>query len=233
MGLLGTTFIQRPLEDSVSEAPFIVRGKIGMSYADWSKTEKVRRIYTFTELQGAEAIKGELKTSTLIFRELGGEKDGVGLEIPGTAKFRSGEEVVVFLDKAEKSEFYNIRGLMMGKLNLSRDADGNEVLEGPAVAYDRSWTMEKLKRVIAEQKSGITPLQQVPASQRNDRIVSDDEISGHANPTETGTPAPQNSENSPDARDEDSSRKNYGIGIGLIAAFFAVRFLRKARQKRS
>ena len=74
-----------------------------MSYPEWGKDSRgTKRIYTFTELQTSEVFKGNASSPSMVIREMGGEKDGVGLNIPGTSRYDRGEDVVVFLrDKNE------------------------------------------------------------------------------------------------------------------------------------
>lgn len=67
-----TSFAPQAFSTTVQQAPVIIRGKIGMTYTDWGEDESgTRRIYTYYELEVTEPIKGQLNSSTLVFRELG------------------------------------------------------------------------------------------------------------------------------------------------------------------
>jgi LPXTG-motif cell wall-anchored protein len=132
---LATTFVEQPFPDTVQEAPIIARGKIGMRYADWSVgTDGQKRIYTYTELRVDEVLKGRVSGQNLVMRELGGEKDGVGMQVAGSAEFERGEDVVVFLQNPNKDGTHTVQGMMMGKYNVRQDANGQEFIEGAGLS---------------------------------------------------------------------------------------------------
>jgi hypothetical protein len=94
-----TTFMERSFPDAVKDAPVVVRGRVGTSYANWvTGPDGTRRIFTFIELTVDEVLKGPSAAGkrSLTMRELGGEKDGVGMQVAGTAHFNQGEDTVVF-----------------------------------------------------------------------------------------------------------------------------------------
>lgn len=127
-----TTFYERPFPDAVKDAPIVLRAKVGMSYGHWVLgSDGSKRLYTYIEMQVDEVLKGGVKGPTLIVRELGGEKDGVGMQVPGTAQFKRGEDVVVFAnDHPDKDGAYDLRGMMMGKYNVTKNEEGQEILTG-------------------------------------------------------------------------------------------------------
>lgn len=130
-----TSFFERPFPESVKEAPVIVRGRVGAKKADWVLgSDGSKRIYTFWELRIDELIKGDTSSKTsLLMRELGGEKDGVGMQVAGTADFSRGEDVVVFLGLQNDDGSHDLRGMMMSKFTIRRRDDGREILEGAAL----------------------------------------------------------------------------------------------------
>ena len=166
-----TSFYERPFSEAVEDAPVVVRGKIGPSTTKWSMgIDGTKRIYTYTELQIDEVFKGDVKGHTLTMRELGGEKDGVGMQVSGTAQFNPGEDTVVFLDQshideggsAPKDEYYDVRGMMMGKFNVVRPDNGKEYLVGAGITAtdhpvlrsqnaDGRWTIGALRELIQTQ----------------------------------------------------------------------------------
>jgi hypothetical protein len=77
--------------------------------------------------------KGNLSNHSIQVREIGGEVDQTGLQIAGAARFSSGEEVVLFLSGPNSDQSYSINGMMMGKYNIDRDANGTEILSGAGV----------------------------------------------------------------------------------------------------
>ena len=170
-----TSFVEQPFPDTVKEAPVLVRGKVGTSYTNWAVgIDGTKRIYTFIDLQLTEALKGPQLGSSVIMRQIGGEKDGIGLEVAGTAHFEKGEDVVVMLGKANEDGSRDVYGLMMGKYNVDRAEDGRECLRGAglsatappangaprqmihhdeAPSHDASckWTLDALKNLIQNQ----------------------------------------------------------------------------------
>lgn len=205
---LATSFVDRPFPDTVQEASTIVRGKVGASYADFGKaTDGSKRIYTYYELQLEEVVKGKASGNSLVMRELGGEKDGVGMHIPGASQFSRGEDVVVMLGDRNADGSYDIRGLMMGKYNIERDSSGKEVLVGPGIsggghAHEEGasendqghsgpvsgpgskWTLESLRQLVRSQ--GGAPEGQV--SQQNPSVAASPQAGG-ATPQTPASPA--------------------------------------------
>ena len=136
--MLATTFFQRPFEEVVDETELIVKGRVGDSVVNWGDTADVgRKIFTYTKIESVEVIRGDVRDSTIQIRELGGEKDGLGMKISGTAEFSLGEEVVVFLHpKLNSDGSYAVKGMMLSKLVVTKGVGGEEILEGPALAND-------------------------------------------------------------------------------------------------
>ena len=185
----------------------VVRGKIGPSTTKWSMgIDGSKRIYTYIELQIDEVFKGDVKGHTLTMRELGGEKDGVGMQVSGTAQFNLGEDTVVFLDQAQidqggsapKDEYYDVRGMMMGKFNVvrpdeSKDGsknDGKEILFGAGITAtdhpilrnqngDGRWTIGALRELIQTQMAN------------HEKLLTEGKQTGDASssPLPTKTPA--------------------------------------------
>lgn len=179
-----TTFYERPFPDAVKDAPIVLRAKVGMSYGHWVHgNDGSKRLYTYYEMQVDEVLKGSAKGPTIIVREVGGEKDGVGMQVPGSAQFKRGEDVVVFAnDERDKDGAYDLRGMMMGKYNVSKNEAGEEILTGAGLMGETNpalrghdhvihpehfaegnghgdtsapkWTLEKLRDLIKNQAAG-------------------------------------------------------------------------------
>jgi hypothetical protein len=156
-----TSFIERPFPDTVQEAPVIVRGTVGASTTDWGKEgDGGRRIFTYWDLRITEVLKGAAgqKGELIKIREMGGEKDGMGMQVAGTASFVAAEEVVVFLSEKNAENSHDVWGMMMGKLNVNTDQDGHEFLTGAAITGEHgdyphasAWTIGSLRKLIAAQ----------------------------------------------------------------------------------
>ncbi len=193
-----TSFAQRPFPVAVEDAPNIVRGRVGTSYSDWGKLDdSSRRIFTFFELQVDEVMKAAPGSNlqgkhSLTMRELGGEKDGVGMEVPGNAHFERGEDVVIFLGMPNVDGSYDIRGMMMGKYSVKQDSDGKEYLAGPGLALNPSddhdheekrgqddtppaskWTLDALRHLIATQaEHASSEAQKTPKPQQVSQLTA-------------------------------------------------------------
>lgn len=126
-----TSFSERPFEESINEASVIVRGQVGMSYAEKSKIDS--QIYTYVQLEVTEVFRGEVPSRHIVIREYGGTADGVSMQVSGSAPFVRGEDVVVLLSSQARDESYPLQGLMMGKLKIKHDPKWGEVLDGPAL----------------------------------------------------------------------------------------------------
>lgn len=168
-----TSFIERPFPDRVYSAPVIVHGVIGKTWADWANSEDgTRRIYTFYEFDVKETIKGGELPRLITLRELGGEKDGVGMRVEGSAEFVADEDVILFLNHINKDGTFDIWGMMMGKFTLQKGeqgAQGNEYITGmgaEVAAGQRKWTLDSLRKLVKSQAPDVTSSAlQSPASQ--------------------------------------------------------------------
>lgn len=134
---LATSFYEQPFPDTVRNASQIVRGKIGKSEIQWATLpDGSKHLFTYYDVEVTEGLKGKPKAGTPIrIRELGGDKDGVSLQVSGTAHFGAGEEVVVMLGEGGETgdRAYPVMGMMMGKFNIEKGPDGKEYLRGPGV----------------------------------------------------------------------------------------------------
>ena len=125
-----SSFVERPFPEIVREADQIVRGKVGKKIArEAMGLDGHRRIYTYYEFEISEAFKGTLKDNDSVsIRELGGEVDGRGMNVPGSAFFDTGEDVVLTIGSKNPDGSYDLRGLATGKFTLDKDEDGKEFL---------------------------------------------------------------------------------------------------------
>ncbi|MBY0472408.1 hypothetical protein K2X30_14685 [bacterium] len=246
---LATTFMPVPFPTAVEEAPVIVRGRVGSSYANWGEgIDKTRRIYTFTEIQIAEVLKGKgapgLNGSSVIARELGGEKDGMGMQVAGVSEFKKGEDVVVTLANPNSDGSRDVRGMMMGKYNVVRDdTDGKEYLEGPGVMeltddhthadtapgkkLQRRWSINDLKDLIKTQAAA--PKQSDPnANSSPFPAVSSNPSSGSGNAHPAQDPASglqRNPDETPSESPWFAGGRAVTILISILLVLIVLRFL--------
>ncbi len=160
-----TTFVERPLQEAVGDAAVVVRGTAGKSTSNWGKTDEgTRNIYTYTELQVSEVLRGPGLTAptTIQVRSLGGEKDGIGMQVSGVASFNPGEETIVLLREKNSEGSYDVDGMMMGKFNLRTDEEGHEVVIGPGIPRSETgskWTFQAFRDLVASQPAPRSRIQ--------------------------------------------------------------------------
>jgi hypothetical protein len=249
-----TSFISQPFPDSVQDAPNIVHGKIGMSYADWGKgNDGTKRIYTYYELDVEESLKGTVQGPSVSMRELGGEKDGIGMQVPGASHFDRGEDVVVFLGEKNLEGSYDVWGLSMGKYDLQTDDSGQQILMGPGLSngggdhadhtdHDdvvhpgekpsdthaaSAWTLEKLRALIQSQSESKTR----PAIKRGSpSYLPNPSISSAAkSPAPTEAPALQNQEDPANGSSGLFAWSRIAIACLVLGAIFWFRRGRKPK----
>jgi len=81
-------------------------------------------IVTDVTLAVSSTLKGSVKESVVV-THLGGSVGEVGLNVPGAAAFKLGENVVVFLRRVPSGD-WNVTGMSQGIMKIS----GEEVLPG-------------------------------------------------------------------------------------------------------
>ena len=248
-----TSFVERPFPESVHDAPVIARGKIGMSYADWAiGSDGRKRIYTFWEFLPAESIKGELASSSrVMIRELGGEKDGVGLHISGTARFDRGEDVVVFLGPPNLDGTQDVHGMMMGKYDIEKDEQGNEYLVGAGVnglsddgdeARDprdkerqgdttpmKKWTLSALRNLVHSQAAAQSTQLGANPSPAKSPAIAGSTLSSQADSNTSRSAAPQ-LQPSTSGEETGSSRAPWIWSLGALGTIVCVSFLALRRK---
>ncbi|MGV3622548.1 MAG: hypothetical protein ACO1OB_17145 [Archangium sp.] len=124
LAVSATVIVHETFEQMTQHAPLIVRGRVLRNAAGWD--DQKRRIWTWTELAVTERLKGAV-SGTVLMKQPGGEVDGIGQAVEGTASFKEGEDVIVFLDRApdEKGTF-RVYGMSAGKIFITR-IDGKPV----------------------------------------------------------------------------------------------------------
>ncbi len=182
-----TTFAPRPFPTVVQDARYIARGTIGVSHSEMSTgSDGMKRIYTYYELQITEAVKGSFPSGTILIREMGGEKDGIAMQVAGASQFKAGEDALVFLGAPNLDASYDVRGLSTGKYSVEKGPNGQEVLTGGILALSeeidehghgsgaesgaqnapgnpRTVPLQRLREIVKEQS--LNPLPQPENSQ--------------------------------------------------------------------
>ena len=110
------------LEQMAARSPVIVRATVGSQESRWD--EGHRRIQTFTELLVTEVLKGDVPKS-LIVRAPGGVVGNLGADVAGAPRFKSGDDVVLFLEHpGDDPHGFVVTGLSAGKITLEKTALG-------------------------------------------------------------------------------------------------------------
>ena len=110
---LGTTFGPIPLAEQIRHTKYMVHGKI-FTDAWIEKDRKSQRPYTHWKLQVLDSASQEKLEGEVTFREAGGEMDGVGYHVAGSAHFLKGEDVLVILKDSDEPSFKDLVGLASG-----------------------------------------------------------------------------------------------------------------------
>ncbi len=101
------------VEDLARGADAVVRGRVASVTARWIGT----RIFTFAEVDAASVWSGSAPRRVTVITA-GGVSGRLGQRVDGAALFAQGEEVVVFLTRAEGGA-YRVAGLAQGKFAIA------------------------------------------------------------------------------------------------------------------
>jgi hypothetical protein len=126
-GAGATTLLHVEPSELARKSELVVRGTVGRIDSHW--TGDHRRIVTDVEIQVIEALKGA-PAKVVVVEQPGGEVGNLGQRVEGVARFASGEEVVVFLER-RGGERYLLSGMAQGKYRVERSSDGKAVFAVP------------------------------------------------------------------------------------------------------
>lgn len=145
------------LADMTKEADTIVQATVERQTVTWDDKRKL--IYTLTEVQVIDALKGEVKAKeTLIIRQIGGDLGDEAILVSGNAAMAPGEEVVLFLDTDERLPLHYVVGMAQGKFSVDRSEPEAKVarnLHG-LTFLDAQKKDSKLPRIAKEQPKPAT-----------------------------------------------------------------------------
>lgn len=141
------TFQPMSPEEFFSHVPIVVRAVAKKSEPKWGSDEKSsRKIYTYTEFEIIETLKGQIPSQKITVRELGGERDGVGLQVPGSAEFTPDQEFIVSLAPSAEEGVYRVFAMSQGVLSVENNA-GSLTVRG-LLTSQNPVSFEKTKEVI-------------------------------------------------------------------------------------
>jgi hypothetical protein len=117
VGTIGASTIESmSLARLAQTAPLIVRAKCAGNVARWDAGE----IWTFTALEVEDSWKGAA-SARLSIRMLGGSVGNITSTVSGVPRFRTGEDVIVFLEPTKLGDF-SIESWAQGTFRIHRDA---------------------------------------------------------------------------------------------------------------
>ena len=135
---LATVVIHETLEEMSANSQLALRGTVLESEARYGPNG--RSINTYTQLRVDEVLKGNFGGApTVTVRQPGGTVGDLTMEVPGTAKFTKGEEVVVFLEPVrDEPGMYITRALGAAKFSLPADPNKPVSQDLMGISFARS-----------------------------------------------------------------------------------------------
>jgi hypothetical protein len=104
----------RALGELGREAERIVQGRVVETRAAWSADRSM--IHTYVQVQVERTVKGRERRN-VVFRVMGGEIGDLGVVVPDAPRFRTGEDVLVLLDR-DDSGYLSVHGWSQGKIEI-------------------------------------------------------------------------------------------------------------------
>jgi hypothetical protein len=223
-----TSFFVPPFADFTRDAENIVRGRIHQPHAEIEiGSDGQRLIYTYAEVEVIEVLKGGITKPSIPIRKLGGTKDGITLEIPGSPDLDDESESVLFLGKEQENHFFEFKGLELGQFGLE-EKNGATVLTGgvlglpenPEIAgitqnvETRTWTLAQLRALIKSQ--GASPLSPADSGSKpvNRSSPPPETPKGQADTNSGAQPSP--SPNAPESSSELPPSQDSTQAAGLL-----------------
>ncbi len=111
-------------EDLIISSRLVLRGQVT---ALECLSDERGEIYTYVTVKVDRFFKGRLKTSRIVFRQLGGRIGDDWSVVAGAPSYRVGEQVLLFLETAGDGAL-RIAHLFQGKFSIERDMLGREVV---------------------------------------------------------------------------------------------------------
>jgi hypothetical protein len=144
--------IAASVEDLARSSELVVHGRVVGTTARW--TEDGGRIFSFVEVEVLDAWRGTAGRRITVAVP-GGQVDGVGQRVSGAPDFQQGEEIVVFLRRAEAGA-HRVNGLAQGKFRVvgseaRPDLSGLEVHPAPIRSGERraeAMPLDELRRRV-------------------------------------------------------------------------------------
>ena len=107
--------MQKAVQELSDQSDLVVVGKVASINSQWNKDKS--RIYTNVTVDVDEFVKGNASSRSIVVRHLGGEVGSVGELYSFAPRFKSNEEVMLFLHKNKSGEF-NVTNGAKGKFRI-------------------------------------------------------------------------------------------------------------------
>jgi hypothetical protein len=118
-----TTVEKMSLRDLAKKSDAIVLAHVEDASARYDSNKE---IYTYITLRVLEPVRGPKADAVITIRQLGGVVGDIASIVPGTPRFKQGEEVVLFLTKNDAAGYPWVMGLQQGKYTVTSDEKGRK-----------------------------------------------------------------------------------------------------------
>lgn len=136
-----TTFAPTPATRQIEFAQYIVKGTVLSQ--EVRKAEDNGQPHTYWNLRIDETLKGDDLGDEVTVRQPGGEIDGIGFKVAGSAELRVDEPVVLTIRDTREGEIKEIVSLSMGKFTLETE-NGETFLKNGLGFYLRDGENRKI-----------------------------------------------------------------------------------------
>ncbi|MCK6508897.1 hypothetical protein L6R29_02875 [Myxococcota bacterium] len=114
-----TIIVKLDDQQMAQRAHTIIQGRVLSVNARWHA--KDRRIYTYIKIAVIQRFKGDPQQQEIDIRQVGGAIHSIGSHVPGSARFKAGEETLVFLERQHNPRYFHVMGMAYGKLAILED----------------------------------------------------------------------------------------------------------------
>lgn len=119
-----TFMVPLSLERLTGRSHIVVEGRVTARQSFWNRSR--RRIFTRVTIRVTRSLKGRKRAgSTVTLHRLGGRMGRIVMRVLGAPRFRTGEDVVVFLTRRRRTLY--VTGMAQGKFTVKRDAAAGKV----------------------------------------------------------------------------------------------------------
>jgi hypothetical protein len=133
------------IDQMTRRASIIVEGQVASVTADWNTAHT--QIHTTVRLQSVQYYKGT-GPATLDLRLLGGTVGDMTMRVIDQPAFASNERVFLFLSPNFEARDVPIVGQFQGKLRVTTNAQGQEVLVGSTQTFLKSDVESSIRSIM-------------------------------------------------------------------------------------